>query len=537
MAREIPVIAELERWGVEPLIWQVDAAAMRQLIILRLGWSRAKAKEFFAAPEHQPFTTGYEIPEDPAEAFRQFATIGRYLNQRGDKDQLRSFCQAAQDYLIAPQVIAIEDAYNGLDRRAVGRGEAFRPAAEVLKVFKKAAGSDSRLLQEMLSATEGGRIDTVFEVLFSRRLPEKLRRALETVYEVREADPRWSQTKLELTWQAEALRLSMGIGLDQWLELKRFGSAKEETVRLKELLAQWFVPQMRQALGPGSSFSFWQILEQRAETKAENLTLEEKERFIRELMAELFPEAQESAGRLLAFAGRPGTSSRAWNMAYFNQQGELVEVSLVNPRDPLSEAAAFAAHEVGGHTLHLAMLSQAGSPEKWLSLSASLKNTLANLVQEQVRRLVELRQGLSSANDWWPHFRWRYQIPFGLTQIAVRQELEKIWAGGHRGALTKEQIQEIESRVGPQIADWYRIGVPLKVPFATIARHLNPVNAVDGLVYLPRAGGNPIADAFSKKFGELWVDQPQARAVLRQVMTATAETEDLEELTKIVAES
>lgn len=548
-----------------------------------LGWSKKEADRFFSHPERKPLQSGFSFSENEVEAFEQVSAIGTYLRLKYEQSReadskaeagelLRQFYTNAVNYFLAPRCFLREDKWLGIDSQERLKGEIEGPNEEVLGEFWKAAVTvaESRklkepleLMEQMLAVTEGGNIATIFTYLTGKGGQPELREALGLVYENRLRNKELGIEKLQQVWVGEAIRLSMGINLDFWLELNGFPKAEIVEEKLHEFLNRedlvrevWQHLEVEagdviaEAKALGSKINFWDILTARAEhygfdNKVESVEERKaKDGRAKKIIGELFPLTREELDtRLVVSTTRFGATARPFTSTYPNEKDQPVEVIVLNPRESEKELVGYAGHEIGGHSLHHQMLRRAAEagivPENtWDKLPGSVKEELAILVEDQVIKLFQRDQSKGAVesgelatkkgkewSDFWNAFINRRQASYGLTQLKVRKLMEKRWLAGERD-LKKVEAERMIDELEPKVTEWYAEGVPIEVPHAVL-NNINPLALLDGLVYLKEyVVGESVREAFKQRFGEIWVDKPEARAVLLALMVETGKQSD-----------
>ncbi len=159
--------------------------------------------------------------------------------------------------------------------------------------------------------------------------------------------------------------------------------------------------------------------------------------------------------------------------------------------------------------------------------------------------------------DLYLAFLYRRQAPKAVAQRQVRLLMEQRWLDGKRKALTNKEADEIATIVNPMITRWYGEGLPLMAINDETAGNINMTDPLDGIKYIAdffdaeepasllsrilEMGASlgagvfsglvnrlskeklSLKKAFEKEFGEIWFDNPKARAVYLALLVETGE--------------
>jgi len=597
--------AEIDR-GLETMIADVtkelDAQNMVDFISFCLGQSEEEKERFFAEPARQPFQSKVELSTETSERTQQFLTIGRYVllkyqdikNKKGigDKDvinageNLRMFYEYATLNLYANLDNQFYDKVNGIENRDTKA----KAGSDMLTLYHDSASQiasefdvdEETLYEEMLEVSEGGNFPAVFSYLLNHQGRTPLRRALEKLLETRNNDKSLITEKLQILWQIEAFRMTMGVDLELIYELNGMPNLAVVEDKLHKFLARGELvkemeghvkkeasPALSQSQSLDVPIDFWQMLEQRAkyhnfsDQAATPLELKRRNDKLLSELSELFPpRALENTPKSFIDAPvRIGAKLRRYDVTYHNQEDELVDVIILNPRDDEIISARSAGHEIG-HRLHAYVISKAEKSgyvvsESWERVSSGVKEEFTQLIEEQVDKIFRRKKGKSEekSGEWtdlWDAYIARRQAPYALTQAAVRVMLEEMWkAGKYDWVLSDREASVIIDELKPKISSWYSEGVRMNIPLHTILTNIELVDSLDGPNYLKKyiqedvekpegKKEEPILSmkrAFEKRFGEIWIDNPEALAVLFALMAETGINQDITSYGKFVLEA
>ncbi len=580
-ASETEIDRELETM-VTDVTKQFDAENMTRFITYGLAWSDKEASSFFAHPERQPFQSKIDFAEDFEARREQFLAIGNYLGakneqvrtQEGSESEerekaiknLRIFHDYSTENLFGERVFGFQDKFNGFNPEDRRKGK-IKPSEEILSLMEKAAKESAEEMKEnwkkvyqgVIQVTEGGNYETAFSFLLNHQGHAAVRRALEITLEKRRQNKDLAVEKLHLLWKIEAYRLSMGIDLDLFYQINGLpkGSVIEERLhqfmRRDDLVAEMKAhlvketPNVSKALEErGKSINFWEMLSERTRHQhlphqpASHDELEAKKKRVWTEMAQFLPSIafEETVTSFIYAPFDMGALVRGRNITYPNRKNRHVRFSIVNPRDEEILFAETTGHEIG-HKLHAIVLRAAEDagfvPERsWEKQPNPIKEEISRPVEDQVGKIMRAPKKEGEWRGLWPAYLSRRQAPYALTQRAVRKQMEEMWFQGKRvWDLEKEEITKILEELEPEVARWYAEGVPMVVPSQTVQSNIDLLDSLDGLAYLLKYVTEDerkyfdAKTAFENRFGEVWLDNKDARVVLFGLMTETGNNDDI----------
>jgi len=494
-------------------------------------------------------------------------------------ESLRLFFSYSSDILFSKPINSLRDKINGVEARDVGA----RPTPQILSLMRKATDRVAKehkldpeeLYANVMTVTEGGNYEAAFSFLLNHQGDETVRKALQEIIEERTHDPDLTAEKLQLLWKIEKYRLLMGIDLETLYILNQIPGGAEIESKLHEFLSnKAHVTEMRghldreaksslvQGVDKNAPIDFWQMLEGRAfyhnfpsnvETSEE---LNDKKGKVWRQLAQYLPSIafEETPTSFMDAPTRFGARLRAFNITYPNKEGRLVNIVILNPRNEESLFAQTFGHELG-HKLHARVLRVAEDagyvPEQsWEKLPRTVAEEFSQLVEDQVGKIKrrekdsentqDKEESESEWRDLWHAYIIRRQAPYALAQRTARLMMEEMWKGGKRDELTKKEVDVLIDELDSQLKNSYSEGVKITSPNQNILNNINLENPLDGLVYLlkyveeskeEKADINKdfigMKQAFSERFGEIWIDNLGARAILLALMAETGNNQDI----------
>lgn len=580
--------------AISDLNKQLDAESSVVFITQALALTKNESEEFFSHPERRPYKSTIELSEDRDEQIKQLLAVGTYLRFRYESDDsvaraqdLAEFLGNSTLFLFGRDTGALDDEINGV----TGRGTGTKPSQEMQSLMRRITdelasknGVDSESLHEqVLEATEGGNYETAILFLTNRQGDLNVREALQSLVETRRNDKKLARRKLKLLWQIEKYRLSMAVNLDALYEanlLPDVGKVKEilhefltndaNTAEMLDHLQREAPQALSESQATGTPIDFWKMLAEMAKYQgfpdsAESpQELQQKKKKVWTEISEYLPSMafEDSTRSFVDTPTRIGTQTRDYNVTYQNINDQLVNVSLINPRGKESRLAARTAHEMG-HKLHARILKAAESADyvdegSWDTMFPTVKEEFSQLLEDQVAKLYERRsaESIAKADKGEQKGQWRDLLhaflirrlgSYALIQTEVRLNMQKLWNEGKRGVLTDEETDKIIDELSPKVKEYYSLGVPITSPNQTITNNINLDNPLDGLVYLlgyiKKGAGKDtpqetkfvgIKEAFSTRFGEVWIDNADARAVLLALMGESGRNQEIETYAKFI---
>lgn len=593
--------------GLEKMIseatLELDAQAMTRFLAFSLAWSKSESDEFFAHTERRLFKSKIEFSQDVPERRGQLADILSYLHlrykklkeEKGEDDaetrlvkgDFRAFYAVAVDDLFSEGQYEFIDEVCGFEPGSRQKGE-IKVGEEMLGIIREAvseAGGEDELYDKVLAATEGGYYALMFPYLYNHKGEAKLRRAIEIVLEKRTSDRELTERKIQLLWEVEKFRMSLGIGLDEFNEMFELPGTDElkdglhtflKDERLVSEILEGHIGSEAEGVYAqhqknGEPINFWELLRERAEVKKlpneadTHEVIEKRRERIEKKIAKYNPLGFEESERAKLFSTTAlgagmGISAaiRPVNIEYTNSDNNSVSIFETDPRDNDLLYARSIGHE-SGHKTHVNILDRAEKtgliPEhSWGKIPSSVREIFSGLLEKQAGKLFsgkpEAQETSLEGEMEWVDFLEAYisrrQAVYGLTQIKVRERLQMIWDDGFREAdLSGEQIRTIAGELRSSVDEWNKEGVPLSIPLGGAWTNINVLDAYDGTNYLRKylfAKGEEFGRGknvdlnvvFSQRFGEAWIKNPDARVVLYSLMIEAATNFDVTSYAKFV---
>lgn len=603
---------------VGDVIQQLEAESTQMFAVNCMGWSDMQSQAFFSHPDRKPFKSKLGFSEDHSESYAQYVTIGRYLvlryknvseqhrtgiaNDQQEKDlreNVKMFYEGSKDLLFASRFFDHMDHVNGISPQDRLSGT-IHPTQEMLDLMSEEVTSvateqqvdPEALYQQVFAATEGGNFTAIRTFLNERKGEPTLRRALEAIWERRTSDRRFAVETLQILWDAEKYRLELGTPLDLLYKTAGLPDGTTCEARINDYLTrsdlvdeiwehvQEEAPGIAQKVakieGP---INYWDVKEAHAtyasypDMASSVDELEEKKVRVFSRLQSIFPLGFiDSPTSYIEAPTRIGANPRSINLPYRNENGQLVNINVLNLRDNEPRFAAVVGHEIT-HKLHhivLLLAEQAGDVPSGsdnrvpIGVKEDFANMVASLIQNKIsvvwqgdssnnkqkiqERTAEKPRAYGSLNS---AIEYRRLFVFALTQRAVRLEMEKMWSNGKSTPLTGQEANTLIDRFNPQIDAWYSEGVPVDFPheWATDWRtnNVNSLWPLDGFSYLRRELANhsqsgekeqqneqtlgqerqvDMRTAFKERFGETWLLDQNARAVFLALLAETGKNHD-----------
>lgn len=502
---------------------------------------------------------------------------------------LKFFYEASLLFLFSDEENSVEDEISGVANRQTGARVSdemqnlFRQTSD--KVGKVQGVKPDKLHSQVLAATGGGNFAMTFTFLTNYQGKPEVREVLQETIETRRNDRDLAKAKLKLLWRTEVYRLSMGLDLDTLYEINHLPDGKiiekmmheflQDEINVSEMyehLERETPNVLSQAKESKEPIDFWRMLAERAKYHnfAQNVEstdeLEAKKKKVWEEISQYLPPLafEDVSTSYIDTPTRLGSETRGYNVTYTNADGRLVNVSLVNPRDEESLFASKFGHELG-HKLHARVLMVAEgahhvSAQSWDNLVSSVKEEFSQAVEDQVAKMqkrkrvdvsgVEKKVQEGQWRDLWTAYLIRKQGAYALIQRDVRLRIQRLWDEGKRDELTDSEADKIIDEIEPKAQGYYSEGVGITSPSQTLSNNIKADAPLDGLVYLldhikkSEAKSNQqnevyigIKQAFASRFGEIWIDNPDARAVLLALMGESGRNQEVDTYAKYIKET
>lgn len=435
-----------------------------------------------------------------------------------------------------------------------------------------------------LAIIEGGNFTTAQTFLLNKNGDPVIRKTLQKAIETNARDLQKQIRKVQAAWTVDVFRMSMGLDWEMYLKINNYPDSTTVEDRLLSFLERPGLvaetlehmrreaPQSYETVKAGGVANYAKLYDERAaflnlpDTVDSPSELEEKKDRVWQTLARVLPLAFEDSPLYHVNAPtRIGATPRAVHITYRNREKQIVNIVILDPRETDELFMETTAHELG-HILHTRMLKAAEDvgdlPERSKErVPDVVRETLAILVGDQARILYQEDHAAISSDPEQPaearaegEFRDldyailnRRQAPYALTQQAVRLEFETLWNQGVRDwELSEEHARVTIERTQPKVDEWYRAGVPIESPHFQVGSNLNVLTPDDGLRYMGEYLKDPgisdgsgqdeisegeetptgIKEAFEKRFGPLWLENPDARKVLLGLMVETGRNYD-----------
>lgn len=434
-----------------------------------------------------------------------------------------------------------------------------------IREYAKYSNKDyKKLKKKIYDLTEGGRIGLISEYLMSCALEDDLREEFYGITDVLRRDLTLSFASIRMGWNIWKDVRDIGMNLDDFLEIRDL--PKHSVIKRKLLEFQKnpkHVKEMEKHMEDELPNSY-KLYKKEGKVNARKLFAEEAkrkkwpkrlrktaevEKMVEECQKEVnayFPLAQEKTPRNVLFnPTHPASTSRAFQSGTKNHKKQDVNVIVMTPRvDHKDSYLPTLAHEVT-HLLHKIVLDK-GERAKVLEKGASeqipssVLEDFSQLVDKQFKKESSLPYKKKYEGDEFPTFRSgytsRFQVPFSLVQLGIREEFDKMYDSGFRDELTEQQIWDLKNKFDPMLHEWFSASLNVTVPYLKAFNLFAAYNPDDGVVYMKRymtekssdskssvaeskrtkkdEEGMEMAQAFRKKYGRDWEDNKDARTML-----------------------
>jgi len=597
---------------IQDIIKQFDAENMVVTITRDMGLSQKEANIFFLSPERKPFQSSVKFAQDHQEKQQQYLVIGTYLSCRYEeakhmngadeiknaKEILKNFLDYSSFTLFSPSYFEYEDRFNGID--SIGRleGEA-RTTKEMSELIRKSVQhvaletsiNPEQLMKDVLDVTEGGKFSLINTYLYYKGGSSAVRSVLEAIRVARVTDVEYTKQLLTLLSNSHAYQMAMGIDLTKYYELSNFPDPDIVADRLKQFL-----------VNPDIVTEFIDLIHQEAPTikidsstpitlykllafRANHLKLSDKVSTLQELEA-LQKDAWKSVGEILSglvFVKSPYTeisaptsllaSTRPSSISYYNINGDIVYVAMVNLRRGEKEVWKQAGHEFEAHMLHVQILQLARKygyqTKDYGKIPQDIQETLAELIWDQMSAIYDAKRSQQSDipsstteptkktrefNDLLTAIITREDVLYALTQTTVRLEIEDMMKRAKGNSLNNNEISELSQYIKTNLIQWNMLGISMISPSYTPISLINGLLPNDGLMYVKKyfretlvtnanetqSDNNQPVDLqaiFEKKFNNpLWLLDRNARAVFLVLLAYTGISDDITTYGKFIAE-
>lgn len=237
---------------------------------------------------------------------------------------------------------------------------------------------------------------------------------------------------------------------------------------------------------------------------------------------------------LLLTSGRPGSTTGAFTIDFTGNSADVTALVLG------AHKSTNLFTEVTVHELTHVMHAQALTAEERRCNKPGARFTVPQRVTETMAQTTEhaTHQGdisNTTTRDIVNVVRDQMQIRKGIINSWLRHEIERTLNGESR-ALTASEVEKIHVKLTVQLANPAMTSlvvaiddkvVLLRLPngFFGPFNYFNPLNPTDGAHYSPNYAID-LGPEFVKKYGSNWLYQPEALAILSQLMTETLHREN-----------
>ncbi|MBI2010338.1 MAG: hypothetical protein HYS86_04160 [Candidatus Chisholmbacteria bacterium] len=515
-------------------------------------------------------------------------------------DALLKFIDAATYDIFLKDDFELSDRYFGIDPEGRKQGKV-KPSPTILNlidaVIKHTEPDEDKqagLKQEVLAATEEGHFPPMVDILFGYNYPTRIRHVLERVWEKRARDPDLTREKVQLAAKSYHFLLSMGINLDTYLKLNGFPNTATTIAAVESFLEDTApdfkaklaaeAPESAANLNIHQPVTVWQMLTEIARRQnyppeRETTTdIEKKLKQIQAQLSQILPfSALETPYYETVAPTNVAASRRGWNMPIrlADEKNSLLIVNIIDPFAPPQLFLQIKGHE-DTHKFHFYVVKRgeiAGAIDKnsWEKIDTRATEDIAQLVEDQLGQIEEPPTSAESpaetaSSDLLGAFFKRLRGPWSLIQLQVRHQLEDLAnQGKDLQHLSDQDATGIITQLDRRIPYWYSLGkLNFRAPAHWLFSRLNVLNPMDGTSYLyseiaqAQAKNQPAApataettlatttepkepltleQAFTARFGKIWLPNPSARLVLYGVMITSATERNYDKIVASVSQA
>lgn len=273
---------------------------------------------------------------------------------------------------------------------------------------------------------------------------------------------------------------------------------------------------------------------------------EETERMITECkdtIAQYFPISTEESPRQLFFnAIHPFSVKRAYQSHTYTKDKKNLNITVMTPTsDSQHEYLETLAHETT-HSIHSIILNRAVEYNQLTQTQAdqvpsSVMEDFSQLIEGQFKQKIDTKEK-AYHGKYYASFNQalssRWQAPFGLVQIEIREQFEE-WLKKGIVTLTPKMLDELRAKYDKKMDDWWTNGLNFTSDMRSSFFWLRPLSPYDALVYMKRfivtaeqpkkvtstKSNATMAQAFTKRFGEKWINDVDARILVYWLLLET----------------
>lgn len=260
-------------------------------------------------------------------------------------------------------------------------------------------------------------------------------------------------------------------------------------------------------------------------------------------ISEYFPLSQKESPRQLLFAPiHPFANKRAYQSHTYNSEEKPINIVVMtptvdSPEDFLRTLAHETTHAIHSIILKLGaefnILTKQQSDQVPTGVLEDFSQLVEGQFQQKEKTTTRRHKGkLFTSFNQAQGSRW--QAPYGLVQIEVREQFEK-WIKDGIPTLSIDMISELRYKYDKKIAEWWETGLNFRRTGMSALGWLSAVSPDDGLVYMKRFivpakksknekkehAGLSMSDAFTKRFGDKWIKEQDARILLYWLLLET----------------
>lgn len=459
--------------------------------------------------------------------------------------------------------IRFADAYIGRSARERDNGEINPTLVSssildyAIKEYAYFSNKDHKKLKEKIYSICNGRTDLLLEYDLTCDMPEDFREDIRKIKHVLSRDYTLSFFKIKLGWEIWKIVRSIGMNVDTFLDLIDFPTAKvvkekllafQSDKKFVEEVLNHMKDELPQSYKKYKKLGFLfihELFNEEAKRKKYPKKLRDISK-IKEMIKccedevfSYFPLARKASPRYIIMnPTHPASLIRAFQSSTRNVKNLPINVIVMTPRiNHEDEYLPTLAHETA-HRIHR-VIDEMGEKSKVLEKDASkripvsITEEFSQLVESQFYNDHNLFYKKKFKGKFFPNFKsayvQRFQVPYALVQLGIREKFDKLWDEGFVGDITPEMIWDLKTEFDKKVQKWMGTGINFVWEGAFNSLDLfSSANLDDGLVYMKRYVADEeesldkneenksmsLKDAFEKRFGRKWLKSKDARIIL-----------------------
>ncbi|MCC7304428.1 hypothetical protein IT418_03400 [bacterium] len=537
-------------------------------------------REFTAHPEREPFQIS--IPEwrtwDTNQVYQRTLEVLQFsivlTKEKGIDKEIQSQIKLSLSQIIKgilhsrynKDFMTIKDTYLAITPEMRSRGNMY--ITEVQKAnfeynclltaqeLKKNSTEIKRTLLEVCQHD----LARLSEYVFTCQFSDEFKNIFSTYRKIAQSDFTLSDLRIRLGFKIWKELYDHGITIDVYLELLGYPNAKTTKKRLNDVLYnKKITKEIHQHLKYERPNSYKQlkkygfvsqiditqeeakIYEYPKKLRTERQTIEMIDR-CKNIIKRYFPISSEESPRQLLFnALHPFAVKRAYQSQTQNRNKQVVNITVMTPTtDSEHDYLETLAHETT-HAIHSIILNRGAdfgilTRQQVGQVPTGVLEDFSQLVEGQFKNSSE-KQVISKPGKYFASLSQstssRWQAPYGLIQIEIREYFEKLFKENVT-EITGEMLLALRTKYIQKMYKWWDKQLGFQQTTVDPFMWFSPIAPYDGLVYmkrfiLPEKIGKlgtkkeklSMKEAFTKRFGEKWIDTQDARILLYWLLLET----------------